>query len=397
MTDWESRARALAADLAAAGQLLDPRWLLAFEQTPRHLFVPRFYRDESSIVDGDDPGSRGEWLAAVYSDESLTTQQAHVPGTNLMWPTSSSTRPSLMARMLDLLQVTDDAQIAEIGTGTGYNAALLCHRLGNTNVASVDIDPTLVSAAGTRLAGLGYHPHLAAGDGAAGIPERAPFDRIIATCAVPAIPTAWIAQLRPDGVIVTDLRGEIASSLLVLRKTSADTVEGQFQTTAGHFMWLRPTAANPLRDGESLTASIDRDEAEQRPTYLDPAVVEHPDVRLMLQLLDPTLGPTWRTRRGDAELLCMFAPDGAWAEVDTDIRAGKHAVTQGGPRHLWDEAERAGRWWEQHGRPSRDRFGLTAHADGTGHVWLDTPAQTWATLGAPAEPRAPSDIRLRRH
>ena len=82
----------------------------------------------------------------------------------------------------------------------------------------------------------------------------------------------------------------------------------------------------------------------------------------------------------DAELLCLLSPDGAWAEVDTDIRGGKYAVVQGGPRRLWDEAERAGRWWEQHGRPTRDRFGLTAHADGTGHYWLDAPGQPWITF-----------------
>jgi len=380
VTDWRSRARAMAAELAAAGHVQDPRWRGAFEETPRHLFVPRFYRDESSVVDGDNPGSHDEWLAAVYSDQSLTTQQARVPGTELMWATSSSTMPSLMARMLELLAVAEDDRVVEIGTGTGYNVALLCHRLTDTNIASIDIDPTLVSAAGTRLARLGYHPHLAVGDGAAGIPERAPFDRVIATCAVPAIPTAWITQLHVGGVIVTDLRGEIASSLLVLHKTSVHTVEGRFQTTAGHFIWLRPSAANPLRDGETLAAVIDRDDAEQRVTDLDPFIVEHPDVRLMLQLLDPTLGPTWRTRRGDAELLCLLSPDGAWAEVDTDIRGGKYAVVQGGPRRLWDEAERAGRWWEQHGRPTRDRFGLTAHADGTGHYWLDAPGQPWITF-----------------
>jgi protein-L-isoaspartate O-methyltransferase len=84
------------------------------------------------------------------------------------------------------------------------------------------------------------------GDGAGGVPDRAPYDRIIATCAVPAIPPVWIDQLAPGARIVTDLRGEVASSLAVLDKTAPDTVQGRLLDVPGHFMWLRPTADNPL-------------------------------------------------------------------------------------------------------------------------------------------------------
>ena len=76
--------------------------------------------------------------------------------------------PSLMARMLEALDVRDGHRVLEIGTGTGYNAALLCHRLGACNVVSIDIDPTLIVATRKRLAGLGHHPTLVVGDGTAG-------------------------------------------------------------------------------------------------------------------------------------------------------------------------------------------------------------------------------------
>jgi SAM-dependent methyltransferase len=91
--------------------------------------------------------------------------------------TSSSTMPSLMARMLEALDVRDGHRVLEIGTGTGYNAALLCHRLGPRNVVSIDIDPTLVAAARSRLADLGYHPTLVAGDGTTGAVQHGPYDR----------------------------------------------------------------------------------------------------------------------------------------------------------------------------------------------------------------------------
>jgi len=98
--------------------------------------------------------------------------------------------PSLMVRMLELLEMTDTSRVLEIGTATGYNAALLCHRLGATQVAGIELHPELAAEAAERLGALGYRPTLATGDGAAGIPHRAPFDRIIATCAVPEIPAA---------------------------------------------------------------------------------------------------------------------------------------------------------------------------------------------------------------
>ncbi|MGH3869991.1 MAG: hypothetical protein ACRDSR_00500 [Pseudonocardiaceae bacterium] len=171
MSDWRQRAAALARQLAALDGV-DPQWATAFAEVPRHLFVPRFYADLDvpEAIDGADPDRRQEWLDGVYRDESLVTQYRLTPGTTDLWQsTSSSTRPSLMARMLTLLDVHDDHRVLEIGTATGYNAALLCHRLGSDNIASLDIDSELVDTAGQFLATLGYRPALTAGDGAAGL------------------------------------------------------------------------------------------------------------------------------------------------------------------------------------------------------------------------------------
>jgi protein-L-isoaspartate O-methyltransferase len=132
---------------------------------------------------------------------------------------------------------------------TGYNAALLSHRLGDMNVTSIDIDPALVETARGRLADLGYRPHLSAGDGADGVAGQAPYDRIIATCGIPEVPSAWITQLNTGGLIVADVRGELVSSLVVARKNTSHSVTGRFLASAGHFMWMRTKPDNPLRDG----------------------------------------------------------------------------------------------------------------------------------------------------
>jgi hypothetical protein len=77
-TEWLARAAALAATVAADGELADPGWAEVFAAVPRHVFIPRFFRRDATgeliAVDGSDPTRRAEWLDAVYSDTALTTQ-----------------------------------------------------------------------------------------------------------------------------------------------------------------------------------------------------------------------------------------------------------------------------------------------------------------------------------
>ncbi|MGH3602017.1 MAG: methyltransferase domain-containing protein, partial [Pseudonocardiaceae bacterium] len=159
--------------------------------------------------------------------------------TKLAWTT-------LMIRMLEALDVRDAHRVLEIGTGTGYNAALLGHRLDDQGVYSLDIDPILVAATRDRLAQLGYHPSLVTGDGAEGFPEHAPFDRIIATCSLRAFPAQWIHQLRPGGMALVHLEGPLgAGNLLALRRDSTQPrVQGRFLPWWGCFM-ARRTSAGP--------------------------------------------------------------------------------------------------------------------------------------------------------
>jgi protein-L-isoaspartate O-methyltransferase len=198
----------LASALVAAGAVRS-RWLRrAFEETPREMFVPRFYRSESAsggevLVDGTGPGQQEQWLRGVYADEVLTVQLTPAPdlanGAGL--PTSSSSMPTVMAGMLEALDLQPGHRVLEIGTGTGYNAALLAQRVGAHNVVSVELDPALAEAARRALFGLGLSPAVHAGDGAAGLAGAAPFDRIIATAATDHIPPAWISQsLLANGV-----------------------------------------------------------------------------------------------------------------------------------------------------------------------------------------------------
>ncbi|WP_210576614.1 methyltransferase domain-containing protein [Streptomyces sp. GESEQ-4] len=216
----------------------DPVWREAFEAVPRHLFVPYYYVGvvggyERRWGESPDPRTRERWMRGAYADAPLATR---LRDGELV---SSSSQPSLMALMLVELRVEDGNRILEIGAGTGYNAALLAHRLGDDNlVTTVDLEPEITESARRHLAAAGYHPAVVTGDGARGVPERAPFDRIIATCTLTSIPCAWLAQCNPGARILTPL----ATGLIALEVRDAEHAEGRFLHTPAYFVPLRGSA-----------------------------------------------------------------------------------------------------------------------------------------------------------
>ncbi|MGH3722225.1 MAG: protein-L-isoaspartate O-methyltransferase family protein, partial [Pseudonocardiaceae bacterium] len=121
----------------------------------------------------------------------------------------------------------DRRRNAAVLPATGYNTALLSHRLGDRDVYSVDIHPGLIKTAREHLAEIGCHPRLSTSDGADGWAEHAPFDRILATCAITQIPPRWIRQLADGGRIVAPFDAGDAGPLLVLDKTGPDEVTGR--------------------------------------------------------------------------------------------------------------------------------------------------------------------------
>jgi len=365
--EWHRLAEELARQLVERGVLVDPHWREAFENTPRHVFVPTWFRNPDSLVHEGD----SDWLSSTYRDASLVTRYVPVPGAEeLRWATSSSTMPSLMSRMLHLLDVRDGQRVLEIGTGTGYNAALLCYRLGGEHVTSIDLDPKLVRCASAALDSLGWQPRLSVGDGEKGVADRAPYDRIISTASVPAIPPAWVEQLGHDGVIVADLRGGLSSNLIVLHKTAAGSVEGRFMATPGHFMWCRREVENPLRDGGRFNRTYDATDPLRLTTDTDPRTIEEGGARLLVQELYERDLTVWETDESGGRVLHLCTDDASWCDVELSFKP--YQVTQGGPTDIWDMVERALIHWSALGRPAAERFGLSVTLSGR-NLWLDVP------------------------
>ncbi|MBA0049620.1 methyltransferase domain-containing protein [Streptomyces sp. AJS327] len=376
---------ALAGELSAMGAVRTRGWAEAFATVPRHVFVPRWFRQETNdrgiaVWREQRATTDAAALAAVYRDQTLVTSLD--PATveqvdDTAWtgvPTSSSTLPSLMAGMLEDLSVEDGHRTLEIGTGTGYNAALLCARLGENLVHSVDVDPSLIHLARQRLAEAGYAPRLAPGDGTRGSPTGDAFDRIIATCSVPAIPQAWMDQSRPGTVIVTDIALGIEGGLVRVVIDDDGRATGRFTTTAGRFMAARTgahTYATPVRPERAPTAGT-------RPTTVTARDIRgNYPFRLLLALHLPGAQLVYHLDDTDGGMAIQIQDaDGSWARTPL---TGDHTgtVTYGGDPGLWQRAEAAWRWWNDADRPAQDQLGYTRERDGTAHVWHIPDGTRW--------------------
>lgn len=357
----EQLRRRMADQLAAEGALRSPEWHAAFATVPRELFVPEFtVRTADGARTTYRAGDLG-YLEAVYGDASLLTQHdAH--GTT----TSSSTRPTMMAIMLEALAPLGEGRVLEVGTGTGYNAAALAHRYGPRRVVSIDVDPNLVEAARNRLASAGYTPTLAVGDGAQGCPQHAPFGALIATCGFGRIPPAWPAQVHPGGTLVANL----GCGLVTLTVGDDHKATGRFLPTLAAFMTARPnpiTVATPARSyagqlatavGPSRDIELSVDLTADMPQFLGSLV--HPDA-VELTLTDVN----GRQVHG-----ITHTASGSWARI-TPRDDGTARLEANGPRALWDERAPLLAHWAEAGTPGADAFTLTVHPSGRHSLQLD--------------------------
>lgn len=175
-----------------AGQLRgrdvrDPRLLEAFRRVPRHVFVPESLREHA------------------YEDRPLEIGCGQ-----------TISQPYIVAHMTQALSLRAGGTVLEIGTGSGYQTAILAE-LGQT-VYSIERIPDLAERAESLLTRLGYPDlHFRMGDGTEGWPEAAPFDGILVAAAAPSVPVALVAQLAPGGAMVVPVGSESEQELLLLR------------------------------------------------------------------------------------------------------------------------------------------------------------------------------------
>ncbi len=134
-------------------------------------------------------------------------------------------QPGVVTRMTEWLDVKDGQKILEIGTGSGWQSAILSYLVGKGNVYSVERHPELVKFAQENLKKLNIdNVHVVLGDGSIGYPKESPYDRIIITAACTEIPLPLIEQLNENGLIIAPV-GDSSQSLILLQKTSKGMIE----------------------------------------------------------------------------------------------------------------------------------------------------------------------------
>jgi protein-L-isoaspartate(D-aspartate) O-methyltransferase len=252
--------------LIAEGALWSRPLIAAFRATPRHRFVDRVFQfhrksERWREVITRDPGP--DELRLVYSDRALITRLSPAHPDETPTPISSSSQPSLMAQMLEDLQLAPGQRVLEIGAGTGYNAALFAHVVGPGRVVSIDVDRSVLAEAWDHLRGFAERRvELQHADGRAGWAVGAPYDRIMVTAATADLEPAWLEQLAEDGLLLAPLA--LAPGLAYL-------VRGTVRK--GHFQGrlTRPAYFMPLRGEQETGTSESEEETPSGPLQTLPA------------------------------------------------------------------------------------------------------------------------------
>ncbi|WP_030420189.1 MULTISPECIES: protein-L-isoaspartate O-methyltransferase [unclassified Streptomyces] len=363
--DWESRAAALAVRISHPGS----DWWAPVRETPRHVLVERWFTPDArgwTAIDG--PSDEGMWADAAYSDTTLVTRVGPVhadlatlgrPVTGL--PTSSSTLPSLVVTMLEHGRLTPGVRLLDLATGSGYSAALACHRLGDDLVTTLDVDPYLTRVAADRLDRIGLHPAVVTTDGGGELPGT--FDRIVSMVSMPRIPPSWLTALAPAGRLVTTLTG--TGLIITADKTEDGGAVGRVEWDRASFMATRTGDDYPPALGDLFaTAGTEEGDVAVSPfPVLD--VTRAWEVRSMLSLAAPGIEHRTGTGEDGARMTWMLHPDGSWARARTAPGERTTTVHQGGPRRLYDLLEEI-RWrWLEHGELPVYGARVTITPDGT--------------------------------
>ncbi|MGW9350557.1 methyltransferase domain-containing protein [Nocardiopsis flavescens] len=332
----------------------------AFADHPRHRFIPDLVWPDIQGLPLIRSAAPARWASYIYGDDAVVTQANDGRGGPVNEPSSSSSAPQLMADMIAAARVGPGTRVLEIGTGTGWNAAILSSLAGPTGaVTSLEIDPGIAEHARTRLKDTpvelvhGTVP-----------PEGSAFDAAIATCAASRIPREWIERVEPEGRIVLPwgpYPGSHSTPVVALSRVGAEKVTGRFVCEA-YFMRDR---TQRVPKGEF--PGMGRDAESTRVVPFTPADLIEDDrlTRVMLMLPGVRIGVGMRPFSGDLGFIVhMGAPDASWAYLWPE-----GSVHQGGATPLADLLRRAHDLLADHGWPPLRDFSLQAGvADATYRV-----------------------------
>jgi SAM-dependent methyltransferase len=266
-------------------------------------------------------------------------------------------------------RICDGADVLDVGTGSGYGAALLARRLGAAHVTTIDIDPYLTRVARERLGSAGIHPQILTADATGPLPGT--YDRIIPMVSAPRVPGSWLAALRPGGRLVFSLAR--TSVLITADKTPDGGAQGQVEWEPVTFMAARHGPAGPARLDEMFRAIRDADgEHVSVGRYPALSVTWGWELDAMLEVTAAGIEHHYECdAKTGTETAWMLHEDGSWARA-TGTEDERPVIHQAGPRRLWDILDEIRHRWVLDGDlPLR---GATARIDpdGTCHLTRGT-------------------------
>jgi protein-L-isoaspartate O-methyltransferase len=362
-------------------------WRELIAQVPREPFIPETIwvdinaaHPQSGFTALSKHDHPQRWRELVAANEPVITQvdEGRTAVGDTGWsPSSSCSKPSVVADMLDALDLHPGHSVLEIGTGTGWNAALLAERVGTRGqVVSIEVDPVIAEGARAALTATRYSPLVITGDGAQGYPEAAPYDRVVSTAAVrDTIPHAWLRQTRPGGLIVTPWGTDYCNGvMLTLHVTTEGRATGRFHGDLA-FMRLRAHHRRFYEPDQTQLqhAQVTTTDVHGWDFY---RMINSDQAGFSIGLQVPRCSLTVELNRFGEDHHILELDDAttqSWARLDAHLTSpDPFVIHQLGPRRLWDEAVAAYDWWYDHDKPDPARFGMTMTTD-TQTVWLDEP------------------------
>jgi protein-L-isoaspartate O-methyltransferase len=373
--NWEPRAEQLAAAVTHPAS----RWRHAIATIPRHTFTPRWWtwaapgpglwHDTWALRDG--PVDPAAWLDAAYANRSLITQVGTLHADHATQdsqptglPASSATMPGLLVQMYRHAMITDTTEILDIGTGSGYGTALLCTRLTDSRVSTIDVDGYLTMAAAERLSVIGMHPQILTCDATGPLPGT--YNRIVSTVAARPLPPSWLTALRPGGRLVTTIAG--TALILTADKTPDGGAHGRIEWDRAGFMHTRTGPGYPTAPLEQFTAIRDAEGDRVTTGHLPVVnVAEAWELYSMLGIMAPGIQHHYEETPDGTRTAWMIHPDQSWARA-TAAPGQAPVIHQAGPRDLWALLDQIRRDWLSNG--SLPAYGATAAITPDGTITL---------------------------
>ena len=330
--------------LRVAGGLKSAAVEAAFRAVPRHLFIERYYAGgkRPRLIHLDPRRPTRHQLQKIYFDSPLLSHRN---------PPSSTSQPSLVAGMLEALDVRPGSRVMEIGAGTGWNAGLIAHLAsprGRVDTIDIQAEVARLARRHLRLAG-SRNARVHTGDGARGLPGRAPFDRIVTTVTVPEVFPAWIDQLKPGGILLATLAALPGESdcLLTRFHRRRDHLAGDVVMLPGFMLFTGRHAVQP--PPKQLLESL-RERGSFKPSppwkpwqeYLRrQRLVDIAFFATLEGMSFRSVGPgSWLFSGPDLEGTCLVTPDGCEAMGSSDA---------------WERLCEVFRGWIDLGAPSRQQ------------------------------------------